>query len=100
MDLQANGMLKSRYMWRPKTIPICCISRMSVFVSVTQHTMAKKFVPRSSARLLVMSSIADFDRLAYISFLLGQNFDGFEQWRALLLLLCGCEDAAMRRTEA
>jgi len=38
--------------------------------------------------------------LAYISFLLGQNFDGFEQWRALLLLLCGCEDAAMRRTEA
>ena len=38
-------------------------------------------------------------QLAYISFLLGQNFDGFEQWRALLLLLCGCEDAAMRRTE-
>ena len=38
-------------------------------------------------------------RLSYIAFLLGQNFDGFEQWRALLQLLCSCEDAAMRRTE-
>lgn len=38
-------------------------------------------------------------QLSYISFLLGQNFDGFEQWRALLLLLCSCEDAALRRTE-
>ncbi|CAJ1428787.1 unnamed protein product [Effrenium voratum] len=38
-------------------------------------------------------------QLAYIAFLLGQNFDGFEQWRALLQLLCSCEEAAMRRTE-
>lgn len=38
-------------------------------------------------------------RLSYIAFLLGQNFDGFEQWRALLQLLCSCEDAAVRRTD-
>mmetsp|Transcript_60035 Transcript_60035/g.140330 ORF Transcript_60035/g.140330 Transcript_60035/m.140330 type:complete len:406 (+) Transcript_60035:28-1245(+) len=38
-------------------------------------------------------------QLAYIAFLLGQNFDGFEQWRALLQLLCGCEEATLRRPE-
>ncbi|CAE8705450.1 unnamed protein product [Polarella glacialis] len=38
-------------------------------------------------------------QLAYIAFLLGQNYDGFEQWRALLQLLCGCESAVERRTE-
>jgi len=38
-------------------------------------------------------------QLAYIAFLLGQNYDGFEQWRALLLLLCSCETAAVRRSE-
>lgn len=53
----------------------------------------------------ILSSLISSDvippnpRLAYISFLLGQNFDGFEQWRALLQLLCGCEGAALRRTE-
>jgi len=38
-------------------------------------------------------------QLAYIAFLLGQNYDGFEQWRALLQLLCSCESAALRRGE-
>lgn len=38
-------------------------------------------------------------QLAYIAFLLGQNYDGFEQWKALLLLLCGCESAVTTRPE-
>ncbi|CAE6931743.1 Aar2 [Symbiodinium natans] len=38
-------------------------------------------------------------QLAYIAFLLGQNADGFDQWRALLQLLCSCEEAAHRRSE-
>ena len=38
-------------------------------------------------------------RLSYIAFLLGQNFDGFEQWRALLQLLCNCEEAVLRRPD-
>lgn len=38
-------------------------------------------------------------QMAYIAFLLGQNYDGFEQWRSLLQLLCNCETAASRRTE-
>ena len=38
-------------------------------------------------------------QLAYIAFLLGQNADGFDQWRGLLQLLCSCEEAAQRRTE-
>lgn len=38
-------------------------------------------------------------QLAYIAFLLGQNYDGFEQWRALLTLLCSCEKAAAARPE-
>jgi len=36
-------------------------------------------------------------QLAYIAFLLGQNYDGFEQWKALLLLLCSCEGAVNSR---
>ncbi|CEM34092.1 unnamed protein product [Vitrella brassicaformis CCMP3155] len=32
-------------------------------------------------------------QFAYIAFLLGQNFDGFEQWKALVTLLCNCEDS-------
>lgn len=38
-------------------------------------------------------------QLAYITFILGQNYDGFEQWRALLLLLCSCEGAVITRPE-
>lgn len=38
-------------------------------------------------------------QLAYIAFLLGQNYDGFEQWRALLQLLCSCEAAVASRPE-
>mmetsp|Transcript_66814 Transcript_66814/g.118298 ORF Transcript_66814/g.118298 Transcript_66814/m.118298 type:complete len:429 (+) Transcript_66814:48-1334(+) len=38
-------------------------------------------------------------QLAYIAFLLGQNYDGFEQWRSLLLLLCSCESAAVHHSE-
>lgn len=36
-------------------------------------------------------------QMAYVAFLLGQSFDGFEQWKLLLHLLCGCEDAIGRR---
>jgi len=36
-------------------------------------------------------------QLAYIAFILGQNCDGFEQWRDLLELLCGCEEAVVAR---
>lgn len=38
-------------------------------------------------------------QLAYIAFLLGQNYDGFEQWKALLLLLCSCESAVTTRPD-
>lgn len=38
-------------------------------------------------------------QLAYVAFLLGQNCDGFDQWRALLQLLCGCEAAVQTRPE-
>merc|ERR1719498_1769023 len=38
-------------------------------------------------------------QLAYIAFLLGQNYDGFEQWKSLLLLLCSCEHAVTTRPE-
>lgn len=38
-------------------------------------------------------------QLAYVAFLLGQNCDGFEQWRALLQLLCSCESAVDTRPE-
>lgn len=57
-----------------------------------EEMISKEF---SGQELAVLGEL----QLAYIAFLLGQNFEGFEQWRALLQLLCSCEDAAMRRTE-
>jgi len=38
-------------------------------------------------------------QMAFIAFLLGQNFDAYEQWRGLLSLLCSCEDAVTKRPE-
>jgi A1 cistron-splicing factor AAR2 len=38
-------------------------------------------------------------QLAYIAFLLGQNCDGFDQWRALLQMLCSCDDAVAAKPE-
>lgn len=38
-------------------------------------------------------------QLAYIAFLLGQNYDGFEQWKALLNFICSCETAVTSRPE-
>merc|ERR1712039_33818 len=38
-------------------------------------------------------------QIAYIAFILGQNYDGFEQWRALLQLLCASEAAVAIRSE-
>eukprot|EP01071_Lankesteria_metandrocarpae_P003889 Lankesteria_metandrocarpae@DN3246_c0_g1_i1.p1 len=35
---------------------------------------------------------------AYISFLFGQQWQGFEQWKKLLLLLCSCDAALTRRS--
>uniref|UniRef100_A0A0G4GWV5 AAR2 splicing factor homolog n=1 Tax=Chromera velia CCMP2878 TaxID=1169474 RepID=A0A0G4GWV5_9ALVE len=34
---------------------------------------------------------------AFVVFFLGQNFDGFEQWKALVTLLCSCDAAVKRR---
>merc|ERR1740121_2345603 len=38
-------------------------------------------------------------QLAYIAFILGQNYDGFEQWRELLRLLCSCEASVLVRPD-
>ena len=34
---------------------------------------------------------------AFVAFFLGNSYEGFEQWKALLTLLCGCEAAVVRR---
>ena len=34
--------------------------------------------------------------LAYLLFALGHAFEGFEQWKRLVLLFCGCTDAIVR----
>jgi len=38
-------------------------------------------------------------QLAYIAFILGQNYDGFEQWKVLLQFICSCESAVAARPE-
>lgn len=37
--------------------------------------------------------------MAYVIFVLGQNYDGFEQWKQLVLLLSGCQRAVEEHTE-
>ena len=32
-------------------------------------------------------------QFAFVSFLLGENYDSFEQWKALLVLICHCQQA-------
>ena len=32
-------------------------------------------------------------QFAFITFVLGENFESFEQWKSLLILLCGCREA-------
>jgi len=43
----------------------------------------------SSASLALLGEL----EMAFIAFLLGQNFDAFEHWKELLLLLCSCATA-------
>jgi A1 cistron-splicing factor AAR2 len=38
-------------------------------------------------------------QMAFVAFLLGQNFDAYEQWRGLLSLLSSCEEAVGKRPE-
>ena len=32
-------------------------------------------------------------QFAFLTFVLGENFESFEQWKSLVLLLCGCRTA-------
>jgi A1 cistron-splicing factor AAR2 len=34
-----------------------------------------------------------------VSFLIGQVFDAFEQWKALVTLLCSCDEALAAHSE-
>jgi len=36
---------------------------------------------------------------AFLSFLLGQNYDSFEQWKKMLVLLCSCDKASREKEE-
>jgi len=36
---------------------------------------------------------------AFISFLLGQNYDSFEQWKNMLVLLCRCDKASREKID-
>ncbi len=35
-------------------------------------------------------------QFAFICFLMGQSFDGFEQWKQLIAVLCSCEEAMQK----
>lgn len=36
-------------------------------------------------------------QFAFVSFLIGQSYDGFDQWKSLLNLFCSCEKAVQTR---
>lgn len=39
-------------------------------------------------------------QFAFIAFVYGQSLDSYAQWKALLVLLLNCEDAALRKHQA
>jgi len=38
-------------------------------------------------------------QFAFVAFVFGQSLDAYAQWKALLLLFLGCEDAALRTAQ-
>jgi AAR2 C-terminal repeat region/AAR2 N-terminal domain len=38
-------------------------------------------------------------QFSFICFLVGQSFDGFEQWKKLVIVICGCQAAVSRRPQ-
>ena len=35
-------------------------------------------------------------QISFITFFLGQNFSGFEQWKNIISLICSCKDAVLK----
>lgn len=70
-------------------------------VEITKYNMDHSYV----LQCMLMSESFDGDDLAilgelqfsFICFLIGQVFDGFEQWKRLVNLLCNCLDAVGER---
>ena len=46
-----------------------------------------------------VSSVAGELQFAFVCFLLGNVYDGFEHWKSLLALLCRSEEAMRKRKE-
>eukprot|EP00055_Hartaetosiga_balthica_P005444 m.15971 g.15971 ORF g.15971 m.15971 type:complete len:394 (-) comp4551_c0_seq1:123-1304(-) len=66
---------------------------------LTKHSMDKSYTLE-----YVLSQIPEGEngfvgefQLAFIIFLVGQVFEGFEQWKAFVHLLCSCDDAIIQR---
>jgi A1 cistron-splicing factor AAR2 len=60
---------------------------------ITQHS-----IDRSSTFYAIMNKERPFELLgevqfSFICFLIGQNYDGFEQWKSLIKLFCNCDEA-------
>jgi A1 cistron-splicing factor AAR2 len=102
---------------RPATVPRVEATRGGLFFSCVPLPRKKKGASPEETTRLHMDRSPQLDSLisrefggqelsvlgelqiAYVAFLLGQNFDAFDQWKALLRLLCGCEQAVLNRPD-
>eukprot|EP00049_Salpingoeca_infusionum_P007453 m.121743 g.121743 ORF g.121743 m.121743 type:complete len:395 (-) comp13705_c0_seq1:123-1307(-) len=66
---------------------------------ISKHSMDRSFTLHHILEQLddTQALLAEV-QLSFVSFLLGQVFDGFEQWKQLLNLVCNCDDALLTYT--
>eukprot|EP00056_Hartaetosiga_gracilis_P022432 m.30410 g.30410 ORF g.30410 m.30410 type:complete len:388 (+) comp9638_c0_seq1:245-1408(+) len=66
---------------------------------ITKHSMDKTYTLNTLIQALPGGEedlLGEF-QLAFVSFLVGQVLDGFEQWKSIIHLLCSCDDAILQR---
>lgn len=85
----------------PTTLFFCDVPKSSIPARPTPSEVTRYSVDRSSVlfKLIATEFSESWEELlgelqfAYICFLLGQNHEGFEHWRNLIVLLCSCDEA-------
>ncbi|KAJ9083977.1 hypothetical protein DSO57_1028931 [Entomophthora muscae] len=65
-------------------------------VELTKHVLDKSYLLTTLLHEFFQddaSALLGELELAFVTFLLGQNFCGLEQWKKLIILLCNCQEA-------
>ena len=71
-----------------KGIDGAAVTQMNLDKTLTLEALVSEQLPDKDACQLLGEL-----QFAFVTFVLGENYDSFSQWKSLLLLLCGCREA-------